>query len=93
MQRLADRGINASPEVAVPATSSRSRATHFRADIGVFRHNKLWLLIECKATGRELAQRQRENYEGAPVPYMVAGAENLDEVVAMIDRAYESGRL
>lgn len=78
---LLDRGVDVRVELRLPASSPRSRSGHFYADLAVFYQGTLMALAECKASKRELRGRQRENYEGAGVPYIVTGNDNFTEAL------------
>jgi hypothetical protein len=83
--RLRERGVRCAVEVHLPAVSARSRSGRFRADLAVYKGSALAALAECKASTRRLAGRQRENYDGAGVPYIVAGYDNLDEAARWLE--------
>jgi hypothetical protein len=82
--QLRQRGIEVKTEVRLRSISPKSRSGLFRADIAVYRRGQLVALCECKAARRELHGRQREHYDGAGVPYIVAGRESVDEAVAWL---------
>jgi hypothetical protein len=81
---LRQRGIEVKTEVRLRSLSPKSRSGLFRADIAVYRRGQIVALCECKATRRELRGRQREHYDGAGVPYIVAGGDDIDEAVAWL---------
>lgn len=85
--RLRDAGVEVVPEYRLPASSLISRSGHFFADLAVFRKGVLVALCECKRSKRDLVGRQRENYEGANIPYIVAGYDNMDEAFAWLEKA------
>lgn len=85
--RLRDAGVEVVAEYKLPAVSDRSKSGHFFADLAVFRKGHLVALCECKHLTRELGGRQRENYEGANVPYIVAGHDNLELAFQWLERA------
>lgn len=78
---LLDRGVDVRVEVRLPAASPRSRSGFFYADLAVYYRGELRAVAECKAWKRELRGRQRENYEGCGVPYIVAGNDNFTEAL------------
>lgn len=89
---LSDRGIDCRVEWPLPACAGRSRSGVFYVDIAVFRASRLIAVCECKSTERALAGRQRENYDGCGVPYMVAGNENVEAVADRLTALVDKGR-
>lgn len=82
---LLERGVDVRVEVRLPATSPKSRSGFFFADLAVYWKNELRALCECKAWKRDLRGRQLANYEGAGVPYIVAGTDNFTEALMWLD--------
>lgn len=90
---LQERGIHVETEVRLPATSQRSRSGYFFVDLAVYREGELAAVCECKSWKRELVGRQRENYDGCGVPYIVAGSDNFTEALMWLaEQATKGGR-
>jgi len=78
--RLVNAGVDVRAERELPATSPRSKSGRFYADLAVFRDGKIVALCECKSRGRPLkGKRQKQNYEECGYPFIVAGADNIEE--------------
>jgi hypothetical protein len=90
---LQERGVDVRIEVRLPASSPRSRSGMFNVDLAVYRNGELAAVCECKSSKRELGGRQRENYEGCGVPYIVAGNDNFTEALMwLVEQAEKGGR-
>jgi hypothetical protein len=80
---LTRMGIECEAEYTLPATSPLSRSGYFRADLAVLVDGRPVALCECKTLARQLkpGTRQRQNYDGAGLPYIVAGYNNVDKAI------------
>lgn len=84
---LVRRGVAAAVEVRLPATSARSRGTHFRADVGVYAGPRLVAVAECKPyCGPLTGARQFENYLGCGVPFLTCGRGEVEAVADALTR-------
>lgn len=83
-RQLSERGIRCEAEYRMLASSPGSRSGHFYVDLAVFRGATVVAVCECKVRHRPLTGRQRENYEGCGVPYIVAGNDTITEAVAWL---------
>lgn len=88
---LTERGIRCEAEIRLPASSPRSRSGFFFADLGVYRGARLIALCECKGRHRELTGRQRANYDGCGIPYIVAGNDTLEAAADWLTRQVDTG--
>lgn len=81
--RLKQQGIECEAEYALAATSPRSKRKVFYADIAVLQDGQPMALAECKSKPRKelRGQRQRQNYDGCGLPYIVAAPSNIGQAV------------